>query len=77
MRSCPAARWRFWSSCPNEDRVSPPIPASFSLMMLAGTAHGDAFTFKELRGMLEAAGFHDVTQKPLLPLPQTLVAAVR
>ena len=62
---------------PNEDRVSPPIPASFSLMMLAGTAHGDAFTFKELRGMLEAAGFHDVTQKPLLPLPQTLVAAVR
>ena len=62
---------------PNEDRVSPPIPASFSLMMLAGTAHGDAFTFKELRGMLEAAGFHDVTQEPLLPLPQTLVAAVR
>jgi hypothetical protein len=47
------------------------------LWEVAGTAHGDAFTFKELRGMLEAAGFHDVTQRPLLPLPQTLVAAVR
>jgi 2-polyprenyl-3-methyl-5-hydroxy-6-metoxy-1,4-benzoquinol methylase len=62
---------------PNEDRVTPPIPASFALMMLAGTAHGDAFTFRELRGMLEAAGFHDVTQQALMPMPQTLVAAVR
>ena len=62
---------------PNEDRVTPTLPASFSLMMLAGTPHGDAFTFRELKEMLEAAGFQRVTQKPLLPLPQTLVAAVR
>ena len=62
---------------PNEDRVTPNIPASFSLMMLQGTPHGDAFTFNELREMLEAAGFQRVTQKPLLPLPQTLVAGVR
>lgn len=42
---------------PNEDRVSPPIAASFSLMMLAGTEAGDAYTLTELVGMFSNAGF--------------------
>jgi ubiquinone/menaquinone biosynthesis C-methylase UbiE len=62
---------------PNEDRVTPPTPASFSLMMLVSTAHGDAFTFKELRAMLEAAAFKNVAAEPLMGLPQTLVTATR
>src|SRR5207247_8963543 len=32
---------------PNEDRVSPPTAASFSLMMLGTTPSGDAYSFRE------------------------------
>lgn len=32
---------------PNEDRVSPPIPASFSMMMLGLTPAGDVYTASE------------------------------
>jgi len=42
---------------PNEDRVSPPMSATFPLVMLATTADGDAHTFAELDRMLRAAGF--------------------
>jgi hypothetical protein len=42
---------------PNEDRVSPPAPASFSMMMLANTPAGDAYTMAEYGDMLDAAGF--------------------
>ena len=59
---------------PNPDRVSPPMPAAFSLTMLAETPAGDAFTFAELRGQLEDAGFHDVEAHGL-PTPQTLLVA--
>ena len=62
---------------PNEDRVTPPTAASFSLMMLVTTAHGDAFTFTELKEMLASAGFKGVEAKPLVPMPQTLISAVR
>jgi SAM-dependent methyltransferase len=42
---------------PNDDRVSPPGAAAFSLMMLGGTAEGDAYTFAELDTMFRKAGF--------------------
>ncbi len=42
---------------PNEDRVSPPMSATFPLVMLATTASGDAYTFAELEKMLRSAGF--------------------
>lgn len=42
----------------NEDRVTPTPPATFSLVMLATTRGGDAFTEAELRTMLATAGFH-------------------
>ena len=42
---------------PNEDRISPPMAATFPLVMLATTAKGDAYTFAELEQMLRAAGF--------------------
>ena len=57
---------------PNEDRVSPPMAARFSLTMLSNTPNGDAYTFRELRTMLAEAGFADVTAHPL-PGPQTVV----
>lgn len=42
---------------PNDDRVSPPMSATFPLVMLATTAKGDAYTFAELTQMLRSAGF--------------------
>jgi 2-polyprenyl-3-methyl-5-hydroxy-6-metoxy-1,4-benzoquinol methylase len=59
---------------PNPDRVSPPIPASFSLTMLAGTPSGEAYTFVELRQQLQDAGFRNVSAHSL-PTPQTVLLA--
>jgi hypothetical protein len=58
---------------PNEDRVSPPMAAAFSLTMLATTASGDAYTFPELRTMYREAGFGDVTAHPIPMAPHTVV----
>jgi hypothetical protein len=58
---------------PNEDRVSPPMAAAFSLTMLATTAAGDAYTFSELRTMYREAGFGDVTAHPIPTAPHTVV----
>ena len=61
---------------PNEDRVSPPIAASFSLQMLGATDGGEAYTFADLDRMLGQAGFSDRHAQALVPTPQTLVLAV-
>jgi ubiquinone/menaquinone biosynthesis C-methylase UbiE len=50
---------------PNPDRVSPPQPAMFSLMMLCNTPAGDAYTFEELKAMLAAAGFERTGIEPV------------
>ncbi|MGE3152847.1 MAG: methyltransferase [Nitrospiraceae bacterium] len=42
---------------PNDDRVTPPLVAEFSLIMLATTPEGDAYTFKEYERMFCATGF--------------------
>ena len=73
----PGGRVAILEFVPNDDRVSPPMPAAFSLMMLAGTPAGDAYTFADLRSMVEAAGFDAVAAHPLVPTPQTLVVAAR
>ena len=49
---------------PNEDRVTPPDAAGFSMMMLTSTPSGDAYTFSELERMFANAGFstkHDAS----------------
>ncbi|MGH7661208.1 MAG: methyltransferase, partial [Vulcanimicrobiaceae bacterium] len=60
---------------PNEDRVSPPVAAAFSLQMLAATSDGDAYTARELTSMFEHAGFSRVEVEPLTPMPSSLVIA--
>ncbi|HXA49050.1 MAG TPA: class I SAM-dependent methyltransferase [Candidatus Acidoferrum sp.] len=62
---------------PNEDRVSPPMPASFALTMLASTAAGDAYTFSEYDSMYREAGFVHTTAYPVPPTPQTIVMGER
>ena len=51
---------------PNDDRVTPPPVAEFSLIMLATTPEGDAYTFKEYEQMFRAAGF---ARTELHPVP--------
>ncbi len=58
---------------PNEDRVSPPIPAAFSMTMLTSTGAGDAYTLSELTAMYNDAGFSDVSAHPIPMSPQTIV----
>ena len=58
---------------PNEDRVSPPLPAAFSLIMLATTGSGDAYTLSELTTMYTEAGFGGITAHPIPMSPHTVV----
>jgi hypothetical protein len=54
---------------PNEDRVTPPGAASFSMTMLASTPSGDAYTFRELEQMFRNAGF---SRSEVFPVPQSI-----
>ncbi|WP_447983885.1 methyltransferase [Nitrospira sp. Nam74] len=54
---------------PNDDRVTPPPVAEFSLIMLATTPEGDAYTLKEYEQMFRAAGF---ARTELAPLPGSM-----
>jgi SAM-dependent methyltransferase len=58
---------------PNEDRVSPEMPAAFALTMLASTSSGDAYTLSELTTMYNEAGFEIVTGHPIPMSPETVV----
>ena len=58
---------------PNEDRVSPPMPAAFSMTMLISTPAGDAYTFTELRDMYSEAGFTGIAAHPIPMSPHTVV----
>lgn len=60
---------------PNEDRVTPPPAASFSLVMLGTTPEGDAYTFGEYQQMLAEAGFSNPEVHPLPPTVQSAVTA--
>ena len=42
---------------PNEDRVSPPAPAAFSMIMLGTTRAGDAYPYSQYDRMFRKAGF--------------------
>jgi 2-polyprenyl-3-methyl-5-hydroxy-6-metoxy-1,4-benzoquinol methylase len=62
---------------PNEDRVSPPVAASFSMVMLGSTPHGDAYTFPELHRMFINTGFKRADHVRHGPMPESLVVAYR
>jgi len=69
----PGGRVAILEFVPNEDRVSPPMAAGFSLTMLAGTPAGDAYTFSEYQQMLAQAGFKSSEMQLLPPSFFTLV----
>jgi SAM-dependent methyltransferase len=58
---------------PNEDRISPPMAAAFSMTMLVSTASGNAYTLRELNAMYEEAGFTGMTSQAIPMSPHTVV----
>ncbi len=60
---------------PNEDRVSPPAAAGFSLNMLVGTDAGDAYTFSEYEKMFSNVGFKKNTLFPGVGMPQHVIVS--
>jgi 2-polyprenyl-3-methyl-5-hydroxy-6-metoxy-1,4-benzoquinol methylase len=57
---------------PNEDRVSPPAPAAFAMIMLGTTRAGDAYTMSEYDAMFRQAGF-SANEKHQGPGPQSFI----
>jgi hypothetical protein len=51
------------------------MSAGFSLVMLANTDVGDAYTFSEYEKMFRSAGFKNCVLQPVPELPQQLVIA--
>ena len=73
----PGGRVAIVEFVPNPDRITPPAAAGFSLVMLATTAEGDAYTFAEYSDMLERAGFHPPTMRPLPASMNVVVIAAK
>jgi len=69
----PEGRAVAYEFVPDEDRVSPPVAAKFSLMMLGTTPSGDAYTFSEYERMFRNAGFKASELHPLPPTPERVV----
>jgi 2-polyprenyl-3-methyl-5-hydroxy-6-metoxy-1,4-benzoquinol methylase len=62
---------------PNEDRISPPMDAMFSMMMLGSTPHGDAYTFSEYDRMFRNSGFARNEMRELAPTPQRVIVSYK
>jgi ubiquinone/menaquinone biosynthesis C-methylase UbiE len=60
---------------PNEERTDPPAAVAFSLIMLAHTPGGDAYTFGELERMLRSAGFSASENHALPPSFQRAIVS--
>ena len=58
---------------PNDDRISPPVPALFAMTMLLTTPSGTTYTAPELSAMLADAKFGPPEIIPLTPTPLTLL----
>jgi SAM-dependent methyltransferase len=58
---------------PDENRVSPPAAAAFSMFMLASTPGGDAFTFSEFQQMFADAGFSSTELHEFPPISERVL----
>lgn len=61
----------------NDDRISPPDRAIFAVNMLVHTERGNCYTFDEMKGWLEEAGFRDVEFVDCFEMPSLMVAYKR
>jgi 2-polyprenyl-3-methyl-5-hydroxy-6-metoxy-1,4-benzoquinol methylase len=61
----------------NDDRISPPAAAMFTLTMLVGTSHGDAYTYHDIENMLKNSGFKSVSAHPTPTIDQQVIIGVK
>ena len=59
---------------PEENRIAPPASAMFTVIMLASTPSGDAYTFSEFDRMFKNAGFNNNQLKELPPMFQVVAS---
>ena len=71
----PGGRAITFEFVPNEDRVSPPLAAAFSMVMLGTTEGGDAYTFAEFDRMFRNSGFGVSELHPLPPSPGQVIVS--
>jgi SAM-dependent methyltransferase len=71
----PAGRCVTLDFVPNDDRVSPPMPAAFAMTMLGTTAAGDSYTFPEYEAMFRNAGYASSELHALNRAPQALIVS--
>lgn len=62
---------------PNDDRITPPQAAAFSMQMLGGTPAGDAYTFAELEEMFRNAGFSRSEMHELPPTIERVIVSFK
>ena len=62
---------------PDADRISPRESAGFSIVMLATTPEGDAYTFEEFAAMLSEAGFLPPSRHVLPSSPNVALIAMK
>ena len=62
---------------PNDDRVTPPEAATFSMVMLGSTPHGDAYTFAEFERMFSNAGFTRSEHHRIPPMPESVIISYK
>lgn len=73
----PGGRALILEFVPDEERVSPPAAAKFSLTMLATTPSGDAYTFSEYEKILRNAGFRSAKMYPTPSESEHIILAVK
>ncbi len=73
----PGGRTVILEFIPNEDRVSPRVPAQFAMMMLATTPSGDAYTFSDYDRILRDVGFSRSELRELQPTYFRVVIAYK
>ncbi|MEO8027786.1 MAG: class I SAM-dependent methyltransferase [Bryobacteraceae bacterium] len=62
---------------PNDDRVTPPMAASFAMVMLGSTPSGDAYTWTEYQGMFNRSGFKTWEKQDQPGAPQSILLAYK
>lgn len=61
----------------NEDRTSPPLAVTFSMMMLGTTPAGETYTYSDLERMCKRAGYEQVELRAIPPAMERVVVAVK
>jgi len=70
----PGGRAAIIDFVPNPDRVTPPTAAAFSMMMLATTPSGDAYTQAEYESIVKDAGFTRAELVPHIGISSLIIA---